>query len=158
MLGPFTLQLKETNGQQKAQGEIYSKDALTCHLGLQTLLAYLSFFETTNLLVRCYSNVTEQRGILQLGKQYHWQSSVKEVILQHTTASCAMGGVDTLYVSVPGYQCWIWEQGGVVAYGWLKDIPMLTAWLTRVGEGTSLVTRKASYSFSCHCDPFILEV
>lgn len=138
MLSPFTLQLKETNGQQKALGEIYSKDALTCHLSLQTLLAYLSFFETTNLLVRWYSNVTEQRGILQLGKQYHWQSSVKEVIPQHATASRVMRGVYTPYVSVPGYQCWRREQRRVVSCGWLKDTPMPTALLTKVGEGMHL--------------------
>lgn len=39
MLGPFKLQPKESNGQQKAQGKIHSEDALTSHLNLQTALA-----------------------------------------------------------------------------------------------------------------------
>jgi len=42
--------------------------------------------------------------------------------------------VDTLHVSVPGYQIWRGEQGSV-SYGWLKDTSMHTDPLTKVGEG-----------------------
>lgn len=44
MLSPFTLQLKEINGQQKAQGEIHPKDALMCPSQFANTAACLSFF------------------------------------------------------------------------------------------------------------------
>lgn len=43
MLSPFMLQLKETNGQQKAQGEIHPKDALMCPSPFANTAACLSF-------------------------------------------------------------------------------------------------------------------
>lgn len=108
-------------------------------------------FETTNLLVRCYSNGKEQRGILQLGKWHHWQSSMKEVILQRITASGTMGGVDTLCISVPGYWAWIWEQESIL---WMaKEYPHAyssSPWSHILGE--------SSFSSSCHCDSFIFQV
>lgn len=71
MLSPFMLQLKEKNGQQKAQGEIHPKDDLMCPSQFANTAACLSycffgFFLMTDLLVRCCSNVTEQRGICDL--------------------------------------------------------------------------------------------
>lgn len=98
MLGPFMLQLKEINGQQKAQREIHSKDALTSCLSLQTLLAYFSPSETTNLLVRCYYDVTEQRGALHVG------NGIPSKAQRHRVASHAMRAVGTRCVPVPCHQ------------------------------------------------------
>lgn len=136
MLSPFTLQSKETNGQQKAQGEIHSRDALTRHLGLQTLLAYLSFFlkqqisswDVTAMWQNKEASCNLASSITGKAPSRRWFRKAPQQAVRREVGMLCMSRC----------QCWRWQQGRVVSYGWLKDTPMPAAQLTKVGEGIHL--------------------
>lgn len=157
MLSPFTLQLKETNGQQKAQAEIYSKDALTCHLGLQTLLAYLSFFF-----------LKQQISLLDVTAM--WQNKEASCNLASSTTGKAQWRrwfCSAAQQAVPWEVWMLWCQATSVGDDSKEELYPMDGWRThpclqlykgrRGSSPWSHILGEVSFSF-WYCAPFTLEV
>lgn len=95
------------------------------------------------------------KSVLQLGKWFCQQRSVKEMVLPHTVASCVTKGADTQRVPMPDHRHCKWEQGKVVSYRGLKETLMPTALpRTKTPRNFTLVSHpgwKLVSSFSWHC-------